>query len=365
MNERGAVHRKAAIYGRDGDYGENRNRQMPRRMRERETGKKRRVIGFGIVCLLLGMNILLLLDLQSQINRVNKALKQVVGQMGTGEQKENISMPEAEKKEEVPNQTYGAVGTDAKGKIVDYVSLCGLPEVDMPIDRSPEEVLVCLEELSQSNAQIAEIFDNYYVYDDNMLKALANNPEMADFVKNSRNGDKRSEKAEFSDLEKGQDYPLFLQWDPRWGYESYGDDNIGLSGCGPTCISMAMYYLLRDDTITPKMVAEYSMEQGYYMFGTGTAWALLEEFPLAYGISTEQPKVSEETMKEALDQGKIIICSMDPGDFTAGGHFVVIYGYDAKGFYINDSNCVARSREKWDYNRLEWQIRHMWIYDKM
>ena len=52
-------------------------------------------------------------------------------------------------------------------------------------------------------------------------------------------------------------------------------------------------------------------------------------------------------------------------DFTAGGHFIVVYGYDSGGFYINDSNCVARSREKWEFRRLEWQIKHMWVYYPM
>ena len=67
-------------------------------------------------------------------------------------------------------------------------------------------------------------------------------------------------------------------------------------------------------------------------------------------------------MKDALDAGRVIICSMGPGDFTAGGHFVVVYGYDSQGFLINDSNCVARSRQRWSFNRLEKQIKHMWSY---
>ena len=32
--------------------------------------------------------------------------------------------------------------------------------------------------------------------------------------------------------------PLFLQWDLQWGYFDYGGNLLGLSGCGPTCLSM-------------------------------------------------------------------------------------------------------------------------------
>ena len=74
---------------------------------------------------------------------------------------------------------------------MDYVSQCGLAQVDMPMDRSPEEVLVCLQELSQDNEQIAEIYKQHSRYSDDMLKALANNPEMADFVMNSLDRDAR------------------------------------------------------------------------------------------------------------------------------------------------------------------------------
>ena len=127
---------------------------------------------------------------------------------------------------------------------------------------------------------------------------------------------------------------------------------------------MALYYLLGDESITPEKIAEYSMDNGYYVTGTGTAWALLVDAAAEYGVDVEQPKTSEQTMKDALDQGDIIICSMKAGDFTDGGHFVVIYGYDSRGFFINDSNCVARSREKWPYEKLDRQIKQIWVYHK-
>ncbi len=350
------------FHGRRAGRGEYGGRPLPRRMRERGAVRKRREIRFLILCLLLGANLLLLLELRLRIRGLDRALDQTVNRAEVSVREDDIPEPESRKEEDVPNRTYASAGAEAGGDTVDYVDKCGLAQVDMPMDRSPEEVLVCLQELSQDNEQIAEIYEQHSRYSDDMLKALANNPEMADFVMNSLDKGARPSYTGLSELEKSQDYPLFLQWDPRWGYESYGDDNIGLSGCGPTCVSMAMYYLLRDESITPETVARYSMDNGHYVMGTGTAWALLEEFPETCGIGVEQPAVSEQTMKNALDKGGVIICSMSQGDFTAGGHFVVIYGYDSEGFYVNDSNCVARSREKWEFDRLEWQIKHMWVY---
>lgn len=245
---------------------------------------------------------------------------------------------------------------------MDYVDFCGLDKVDKPVKREPGEVLAKLEELGEKNALIEKITQNTQLYPDNMLEALANNPEMADFVSGYPDADK-SVTGGLTELEKKQEYPLFLQWDPRWGYASYGDDsNIGLAGCGPVSLSMALYYLTKDETLTPDKIASYSMEHGYYMSGTGTAWALMKEVPPLYGVKVNQPGINEQIMKAELDKGNVIICAMRPGDFTAAGHFIVIYGYDKKGFKVNDPNCVARSRRSWSYEQIGNQIKNLWSF---
>ena len=246
----------------------------------------------------------------------------------------------------------------AKGS---YGAQWRLDEVDKPQLRSGEEIMRKLSELGEGNELIAQISRNSYLYSENMLGALANNPEMADFV-NSYTGITTTASGGLSEEELALKFPLFLQWDPRWGYVQYGDNScIGLAGCGPTSLSMALYYLTGDAGITPDSVAAYSMARGYYVSGAGTAWKLLTDLPGKYGVKVSEPERSEQVLKSALDQGKVIICSMRPGDFTAGGHFIVIYGYDEEGFMINDPNCVARSMKHWTYGEIAAQIKHVWV----
>lgn len=246
----------------------------------------------------------------------------------------------------------------------DYVARCGLDEVEAPIQREPEEVLRKLEELAEESEQIRGILLNASDYPQNMLEALANNPEMADFVSGYPVSD-GSVTGGFTDAEKQQEHPLFLQWDPRWGYACYGDDsNIGLAGCGPVSLSMALYYLTGDESLTPDRIAAYAMENGYYMSGTGTQWALMEDVPALYGVKVDKPGISESLMRQELDAGNILICAMRPGDFTAAGHFIVIYGYDQDGFWVNDPNCVARSKKCWSYERIGGQIKQLWSIGK-
>ena len=195
-----------------------------------------------------------------------------------------------------------------------------------------------------------------------MLKALANNPEMADFVQNSLESAGKG-KAEFSVLEKGQEYPLVLQWDPRWGYEDYGEDNIGLSGCGPVCLDMAYVYFTGDTPMTPRNMAVFAYDNGYYADG-GTSWSLWTEGAAQLGLSGEELPLDENLMKQTLDGGGLIVCSMRPGDFTTTGHFILIRGYDENGFYVNDPNRRSNSEKQWDYGTLRYQIKNLWALQK-
>ncbi len=326
---------------------------------------------------LIGINMVLMLKMQGdmgrmqeQINKINSSLVLLqedsvvpVGadvlpkeeQKGSGEG--NGGNPAGiQSSAQLPGSFEGQVLAEGS-----YGALWGLDEVDKPKVRNSAEVLARLNELGKGNELIAEIRRNSFQYPEKMLEALANNPEMADFV-SGYTGSKTKASGGFSKEELALEFPLFLQWDPRWGYVKYGDNScIGLAGCGPTCLSMALYYLTGDESITPDSVAAYSMDNGHYVSGAGTAWGLLTDLPSKYGVKVSEPERSEQTLKSALDQGKVIICSMGPGNFTIAGHFIVIYDYDKEGFMINDPNCVARSMKRWAYGEIAAQIKHIWV----
>lgn len=242
-----------------------------------------------------------------------------------------------------------------------YAQQCGLDYVDKPQDRTARQVLERLDELGREDERIAAIRQNSGMYPERLLEALANNPEMADFVEGYLG---EHVAGGLTDSEKQEEFPIFLQWDPRWGYASYGKNScIAVSGCGPTCLSMVLYYLTGREELTPDVIGDYSMENGYYLPGTGTLWALFEDTAPLCGVYVSQPDPSEWEMRAALDGGAVLICSMGPGDFTAGGHFIVIYGYDEDGFLVNDPNCVARSRISWSYEQLSRQMKHLWVFE--
>ena len=242
-----------------------------------------------------------------------------------------------------------------------YVELYGLEEVDKPERRNEEQVMEKLAELAEEHELVKEVYEDADAYSADMLNHLANNPEMAAYVLGSLESD-GSVTGGFTEAELEAEYPLLLQFDPRWGYFEYGGKELGISGCGPTSLSMAILYLTDLERVTPDKIAAYSLEQGYYVKDVGTAWKLLDEYPAIYGLSVEHPTLIEESMKKALDEGKVLVCSMRQGVFTAAGHFIVIYGYDETGFLVNDPKCVARSNRTWTFDEFGDQLKRIWAY---
>lgn len=197
-------------------------------------------------------------------------------------------------------------------------------------------------------------------YPSELREALKKNSEMLDFVEGYKKASKDGI-GSFSNKEKRGEHPLLLQWDKRWGYAGYGGSMIGISGCGPTCLSMVVVGLTHKE-VTPYEVADYAEKNGYYVDGSGTSWGLMTEGARHFGIEGRALSLSEEKMKELLDLGGMCICAMRPGDFTTEGHFIVIYGYNEQGFQVNDPNSVIRSKKCWPYSRISHQIKNLWGY---
>ena len=276
----------------------------------------------------------------------------------------------AEQKEDSPEavniETLREQATEAateKNRADGYKSEITVLNPERPVRRSRQEAIDYLSGFIKNDENINRVIKKKYLYPDDMLIALSNNREMSGFAAGYLNHKESNIRAKLTDEEKSEEYPLLLQWDERWGYKQYGNDSIiGLSGCGPVCLSMMMISLLGDEDLTPDVVAEYGMKAGYYVEGSGTAWSFMTDYPQMYNINAYKTGTSEEEIKEILDGHGIVICAMAEGDFTLTGHFIMVYGYNEEGFLINDPNSIARSNRIWTYDEIGWQIKGTWGY---
>lgn len=198
------------------------------------------------------------------------------------------------------------------------------------------------------------------------LRELAErNPETVEFVKQYPKLHNEHSDIDLTQEATGDHVPLLMQWDTRWGYESYGTSYIACAGCGPTCLSMVLLYLTGNTEYSPLTVARYAEANGYYITGQGTSWDLMRSGAAYFGLDSREISLSETQMKRVLDQGLPIICSVGPGDFTTEGHFIVIIGYTDEGFTVNDPNSILRSEMIWSFDRLKRQIKNLWSFRKI
>ena len=249
-------------------------------------------------------------------------------------------------------------------KPLTYAEQCELSYVEQPVKRTREEAVEKIKQLSRNFPALYYVYTNEEQYPIEILLSTAGNPEMTDFAYGYLFSD-GSVTGGFTEEEQPEDFPLFLQWDTRWGYMPYGERGVvGSSGCGPACLSMAVFYLTGNRECTPDKIAQYSLDEGHYIYGVGTAWALLDNYPTEFGLTVTHPVLNEDVIKSHLDQGNVLICSVRPGDFTSEGHFIVIYGYDENGFKINDPKCVYRSRLSWSYSQIKDDIKRIWSVGK-
>ena len=203
--------------------------------------------------------------------------------------------------------------------------------------------------------------DNEEVYSKELKELLEQNEETYDFVKDYPNrADFMGREIDLSEDCDTNDVPLLMQWDKRWGYNAYGGNMIGLAGCGPVCMTMAYLHFTGDTAMTPREMAAFADDNGYYEEDAGTKWSFWTEGAGKLGLVGEELPLDENRMKQTLDDRKVIICSMGPGDFTTEGHFILIRGYDGNGFYVNDPNRRSNSEKQWEFDALRSQIRNLW-----
>ncbi|MEG1596606.1 MAG: hypothetical protein RR364_09270 [Lachnospiraceae bacterium] len=96
------------------------------------------------------------------------------------------------------------------------------------------------------------------------------------------------------------------QWE-AYGAEkaltAYGKSLIGISGCGPTCLSMVAVYLLKDTSLNPKWMCQYSEKNGYYTSGQGTAWALMTDGARGIGLKSTELLLDKQRIIDQLRWG--------------------------------------------------------------
>ena len=194
-----------------------------------------------------------------------------------------------------------------------------------------------------------------------LLEFMEKNPEAKDYVLNYLEKKDIDSAIDLSNLLDSSSVPLLIQWDERWGYTEYAGELFGLSGCGPTCLSMVCVYLMNDAKYSPRYIAEFATENGYSVPGNGSSWTLISEGGVQLGVDITEIPLDENRIIRNLEVGNPIICVMGPGFFTTTGHYIVMTEYKDGYVKVNDPNSPNRSEQTWKLTEVMDQIRNLWV----
>lgn len=141
----------------------------------------------------------------------------------------------------------------------------------------------------------------------------------------------------------------FKQGDKRWGsklYTSCGNkkQTMASSGCFPTTAADIVATLYDKDVLPPDM-ADLALQWGCRTKDSGTSWSFPRKLAKYYNV-----KMIEATginaVKECLNVGGYVFCSMGAGYWTNGGHGICAWKYDGEYIYCNDPASTTRKKQK-------------------
>lgn len=219
-----------------------------------------------------------------------------------------------------------------------------------------------LEELKSFIPETQDIIDKYESIPQSAIKTILMYPENFLWVHGFTHSDITENV--ITKEEKKVDIPYLLQTDTRWGYNKVQNYRFGIVGCGPTSMSMVYMVLTNDYSMTPDKMMDFSIKNGYYEESIGTLWKFMTDGAEKLGLNSEEIPLDKNIMERELADGRLIIASVGPGDFTSSGHILVIVGSDNGEFKIYDPNSWVTTEKTWSYGKLAAQIKNMWSIGK-
>lgn len=271
-----------------------------------------------------------------------------------------------EDKREVPTKkvVIDKINTDKKSNnryFIDsqgYTMLKDYKNIERSID--DEVIRKNLKIFSEKDERAKYILENLDVLPIGYQRFVANNPMgikvAMDYIDKEKFPPSIGES-----IELNRKIPFYLQWDRRWGNAQYGPGVLAYNGCAPTSLAMIFSGLKENPHITPLTVIAEAGEND--IVKAGTTWNFIENVGETFGIRCERISYSEDSIKKALDQGKIVMVNVGPGHFTFSGHMLVLLDYDDEGFIMNDVNSYENSMKKWKFEEIK-PVKVVWSFEK-
>lgn len=155
-----------------------------------------------------------------------------------------------------------------------------------------------------------------------------------------------------------------------WSALPFGDGNIASSGCSITSLSMVVSYLTggtdRESWVYPSDIRAMIQSKtgnynAFHVAGSGQGWDIFPAVAGYYGLHCFT--ISSASIVSALSEGKPVIMSCKPGEFTKKGHFIVLTGLTDDGYItVNDPSHPDKSFKKYPASFIAGQGKGWWAF---
>ncbi len=187
------------------------------------------------------------------------------------------------------------------------------------------------------------------VSDDRLLTLALEEPTAIEFVAGmASDNPPTSSQAYGEDATKGI-YPTLYNWDTRWGYVTYGNSVLGVTGSGPTCFSMAYMGLVGKNDKTPADFAAMATQSGKTSETYGTTAAFFTETAETVGLKATEFTPAGEDLNDVLDSGVVVLAQVKEGTFGERGHWVLAVSENLDGsINLYDPSSTSNTAHPWD-----------------
>lgn len=142
--------------------------------------------------------------------------------------------------------------------------------------------------------------------------------------------------------------PMLLSYDSRWGFSDYAGLPLGVSGSGPTCLSMAYMGLTGKNDKSPADVAKIATDDGYASGDYYTKETFFSKDTSKLGLYCETPAPSADEIVGSLSNAHPIICLVKADTLTSRVHYVICAGINADGtINVYDPTCSTVAAHPW------------------
>jgi hypothetical protein len=262
--------------------------------------------------------------------------------------------------------TSTAAMSDQDGRVAAGVSNSIISQFSTELDRD--------EQL----AQIAKRANEYT--DERLLQLALDEPEAVGFVANYLDADKSS--SAYTDSVTKGSVPKLFDWDERWGYVTYGDGPIAVTGSGPTTLSMAYMGLTGLNNMTAANFASLDTSSQTSTSGTSTSGSsssngssstsgstssdgttssdstttstgdsaldAMIKMATGAGLTASQLSVSSSNLTGYLSETSVIAVHLKANSLTDDEHWALAVGVDSDGSVILfDPTSSSISERTW------------------